>query len=408
MTRRFQLDHRWLFLFGYFFYLGSPVIVGYSEAFTGLPGVDIFQEAFASLPDTQVKIYLMVSACWLPAFFAGDWLVANLARGFPPPRRFPPDSSSRSLWIVAMTLFGVMLIFAFLARQSLLGGYASYDVGARGKLSTLLMIASFFWVYDRVTNQRHNMLLSVVIGATALMLLSMGGRMYVFHLFMVIVVFKTSLSERRWGLHKVVLFLMLGVVAGSVVGLLRMGVKPGFWFGMYSFFAEPAFTWFSVMTYLSNNEVSAFQWPANFFSSFLNLVPNTIFKVKPYLVSLESMADGYRNPLGADSLWTNLVINFGSIGSIFFVFMTGALLAFLKKMAGLRRFWAAYYLMVCGMIPFQFFRDGFYILHKQLLFNFLLFPALVLILLQLLVFLRKTLPHHIQDAHGKKGRTAAT
>jgi uncharacterized membrane protein len=288
-------------------------------------------------------------------------------------------------------LFCVMILFAFLARHSLLGGYASYDVGARGKLSTLLMIASFFWIYDRVTNQRHSFLLSVVIGLTALMLLSMGGRMYVFHLVIVIVVFKTSLSSRQWGLGKVALFLMVGMIAGSVVGLLRMGVQPGFWFGLYSFFAEPAFTWFSVMTYLSNNEVAAFQWPANFFSSFLNLVPNTILKVKPYLVSLESMADGYRNPLGADSIWTNLVINFGSVGSVIFIFMTGGLLALLKKMAGLKRFWAAYYLMVCGMIPFQFFRDGFYILNKQLFFNFLLFPLLVLLLLRLMLVVRRTL-----------------
>jgi hypothetical protein len=133
----------------------------------------------------------------------------------------------------------------------------------------------------------------------------------------------------------------------------------------------------------------AFSWPGNFLSSFLNLVPNTLLTVKPYLVSLESMAKGYQNPLGADSIWTNLVINFGSIGSAVFMFCTGGLFALLKQMAGYRRFWAVYYLMVCGVIPFQFFRDGFYLLHKQLLFNFLLFPAAVLLMLRLLLLLQQ-------------------
>jgi hypothetical protein len=378
-----------MFLFGYFFYLATPLIVGYTGVFTGLPGVDLFQEVFGRMPPSQVDTYLIVAASWLPAFFAGDFIFRLLYPVGIQPRRFERDALSGSLWLVSILLLLVLLAFTYLARGSILGGYASYDIGARGKLSTLLMVVSFFLVYDRITNQSHSILLPLIAVLTSLLLLSMGGRMYAFQFFVVLLVYKTSLSGKPWSMGKVLFFMLVAFVIGGALGAWRMGLRPDVGLGLYSFFAEPAFTWFSVMTYLSNNDVSAFHWPGNYLSSFLNLVPNTLFSVRPYLVSLESMAVGYRNPLGADSIWTNLVINFGSVGSVFFMFGTGFILAALKRMAFQRRFWAAYYLMVCGIIPFQFFRDGFYILHKQILFNFLLFPAVVLLILRLMLFLQQ-------------------
>lgn len=397
MSRRFLLDHRLMFLFGYIFYLGTPVLVGYTKAFSGFPGVDLYLELFERVPASQLETYFAITVSWLPAFFAGDLIVRLFAPVRSLPKRFRQDELSMSLWLISIILLVVFLVFTYLSRQSILGGYASYDIAARGKLSTLLMVLTFFLMFDRVTDQPHSILLPLLTGATALLLLSMGGRMYVFHLFVVVLVYKTSLAKRRWGLGRLVFFLLLGFVAGGVLGAWRMGIRPDTLMGLYSFLAEPAFTWFSVMTFLANNEIVAFHWPGNFLSSFLNLVPNTIFPVKPYLVSLESMANGYQNPLGADSLWTNLVINFGYLGSVIFMFCTGGLFALLKQLAGYRRFWAVYYLMVCGMIPFQFFRDGFYLLHKQMLFNFLLFPAAVLLMIRVLIGLQ----HAWQQGHAR-------
>jgi hypothetical protein len=389
MSRKFLLDHRLMFLFGYFFYLATPVFVGYTKVFADLPGVDLYLAFFDQVPREQLQTYFIITASWLPAFFAGDLVVRLFSPLRARPVRFRQDGQSRSLWLIAIVLSLAFLAFAYLSRASLFGGYASYDIAARGKLSTLLMVLTFFLMYDRVTDQSHSFLIPLLTLLTAVLLLSMGGRMYVFQVFIVILVYKTSLAKRKWGAGRLILFLLSGFVLGAILGAWRMGLRPDALLGVYSFLAEPAFTWFSVMTYLSNNDLVAFSWPGNFLSSFLNLVPNTLLTVKPYLVSLESMARGYQNPLGADSIWTNLVINFGSIGSAVFMFCTGGLFALLKQMAGYRRFWAVYYLMVCGVIPFQFFRDGFYLLHKQLLFNFLLFPAAVLLMLRLLLLLQQ-------------------
>ncbi|MBI3883103.1 MAG: hypothetical protein HY305_02520 [Sphingobacteriales bacterium] len=92
----------------------------------------------------------------------------------------------------------------------------------------------------------------------------------------------------------------------------------------------------------------------------------------------------YLSPLGADSIWSTYVINFGAIGACIFMFITGFLLNFLRSLSESSRFWAAYYILICSTLPFQFFRDGFYIINKQLFFNFLLFPIFILFVLRLI------------------------
>jgi hypothetical protein len=119
------------------------------------------------------------------------------------------------------------------------------------------------------------------------------------------------------------------------------------------------------------------------------MVPNTIISLKPFVVSTQQMGYVSQSPLGADSVWSTYVINFGAVGSFFFIFMTGFLLNFLRHMAERGRFWAVYYILVCGMLPFQFFRDGFYLINKQLFFNFLLFPALILLVMKTVLYLQQ-------------------
>ncbi|MBC7850755.1 MAG: oligosaccharide repeat unit polymerase, partial [Chitinophagaceae bacterium] len=273
-----------------------------------------------------------------------------------------------------------------LARNSLFGGYGSYDIGARGKLSTLLIIFNFFLLYQLVSKQKLSMFLVAGTILGCLFLLSMGGRMYVFQTFVVLLVFKTSFSQARWKTGKLLIFIFSGLLIGAAFGLWRMGSSLGVEKAAYSFFAEPTFTWFSTISYLSSNEVPLLSFPSNFITSFLNLVPNTFFSFKPYIVSTASMVNDYQNPLGADSVWSTFVINFGSLGSCIFLCVTGFILNYLRHLSAQSRFMAVYYIMVCGMLPFQFFRDGFYILNKQLFFNFLLLPAILLGVTNLVLF----------------------
>jgi|GEM_PF-733858 len=389
MKRYYLIDHKILFLFGYIFYLFSPYIVGVTQLFEGFPGIELYQGFFNRIPKDKLSDYLIITLSWLPAFFLGHFcykLFKPFKRTLQP---FPATASSYGVSYVAVVLIGVLILFCYLGRNSLFGGYGSYDISARGKMSTLLVAFNFFLLYQLITRQRVSWLLISGTLITAFLLLTMGGRMYVFQTFIIYLVYKTSFSIKRWKLYQIIGFAIAGFFVGSAFGVWRMGASFGVDRAFYSFLAEPTFTWFSTSTFLINNDIPKFNIPWNFATSFLNLVPNTIFSFQPYIVSAQGMGYNYENPLGADSVWTTYIINFGSYGSFVFVFVTGFILNFLRHLSEKSRFWAVYYILVCGMLPFQFFRDGFYLLNKQLFFNFLLFPALILLVLKTIIYLQR-------------------
>lgn len=385
----YRIDHRHLFIFGFFFYLVSPLWVGMTDIFRGLPGVDLYREWFSMIPGEQLRIYLVVIACWIPSFFFGHFIAGILA---PHERKpglslFPANATTFGISYLAFIFMIVMILFIYLSRGSLFGGYGSYDIGARGKMSTLLVVLTFFILYQWVSRQNVSVMLIFSAVVTSLLLLSMGGRMYVFQLLVIILIYKTSFSAKRWSGTQLLMFGVAGFVIAVTFGLVRMGASVDGEKAAYSLFAEPAFTWFSTTSYLSANEVPLFNFPSNFLTSFFNLVPNSLFSLKPYIVSTASMVKNYQNPLGADSIWSTLVINFGSIGSCLFIFATGFLYRLLQFISTRSRFMAVFYIMMCSILPFQFFRDGFYILHKQVVFNFLLLPFILLTVLNLFLYL---------------------
>jgi hypothetical protein len=389
MTKRTYLfDHRFLFLLGFFFYLVSPYVVGSAEVFAGLPGIALFQSYFKQIPTLQMQRYAWITLSWIPIFLIGDWAGKLVGGQLKPLRRFPSSPLSRTIPYIAGLLAAVLLIFAFLSRHSLFSAYASYDVAARGKMSTLMVLYTFFLLHQLVTDQKPSIWLMVGLLITGLFLLSMGGRMYVTQTAIAYLVYKTSFSRTPWSRKQVFWFLIGAVVVGAGVGVWRQNAGYSTLLAVYSIFAEPLFTWFSTSTFLVQNEIPMLQFPANYASSFINLIPNSILPVKQWVVSPQQMGFTYESPLGADSAWTNIIINFGWLGSLVFLFLTGFLLRLLQLKSVHSRFWTVYYLMVVSFLPFQFFRDGFFILNKQLFFNFLILPGLILLGMQVILLLQ--------------------
>lgn len=385
MGRKFSIDHRILFFFGFFFYLVTPYVVGSTSFFDALPGVILFRDLFRMVPESQLAIYWWTTIGWAISFILGHYAFYLVRIPSQPLQKFPSSQFTRQTNWIGYFLLVLLMLFAFRARASLFGGYASYDIGARGKLSTLLMICNFFLLYQSVSRQKRSFAVVAATVGTSLLLLSMGGRLYVFQTIIICLIYKTSFSDRRWSLFHAGLALLFFAPVAASFGLWRIGLGFGLQKLLYSVAAEPTFTWFSTAGYLAGNELPYFNFPSNFLTSFLNMVPNTLISLKPYIVSTNSMVNDYKSPLGGDSIWSTLVINFGTIGSCFFIFITAFLLHFLRKMSSRGRFWAVYYMLVCGLLPFQIFRDGFYLIHKQLYFNFLLFPAFLLAILKLIL-----------------------
>jgi hypothetical protein len=390
MRQYYLIDHKLLFLFGYLFYLFIPYIAGTAHFFPGYPGIELYQGFFKLIPPEKLISYLQITLSWLPAFFLGHYCFKLLKPYKKELMLFPTSPVSKSLHYVAIGLLFVLLIFIYLGRNSIFGGYSSYDVGIRGKFSTLLVIFNFLLLYQLLSSQRVSRILILGTVVTAALLLTMGGRMYVFQSAIILLIYKTSFAPKRWKFYHILGFVLLAFFLGGLSGVWRMGASFSWDRALYSFIAEPVFTWFSTSTFLISNDIPTFNIPWNFLTSFLNLMPNTIIPLKSFVISTQAMGYMSQSPLGADSVWSTYVINFGSVGSFFFLFVTGFVLNFLRHLSETSRFWAVYYILLCGMLPFQFFRDGFFIINKQLFFNFLLFPGLILFLMKTLIVLQRS------------------
>lgn len=388
--RYFQIDHKILFLFGYFFYFLTPIIVGRTHAFDGYPGMDLFHGFYKQIPSGQLNAYIIITLSWLPAFYGGHLLFKLLRPYKKELIKFPASYTTDKISLVSIALIFVLIAFAYTARNSFVGDYSSYyDSGARGKISTLLVTFNFLLLYQLVSKQSISIVLITGTVITAILLLAIGGRMYVIQTIIIILIYKTSFADKKWKFHQITLVLFAGFIVGSTIGLARMKSNINLDKAQYSLFAEPVFTWFSTSTFLIYNKIPRYNFPMNFLTSFVNLFPNSIISLQKYVITIKGMGYHYLNPLGADSIWSTIVVNFGSIGSFFFIFLTGFMLNFLRHLAEDRRFWAVYYICVCAMLPFQIFRDGFYIINKQLFFNFMLFPAIILLILKLIEFSQK-------------------
>lgn len=388
MHKYYRIDHRVLFLFGYIFYFFTPYIVGVSDILHGFPGVELYQGFFKRIPKDKLESYMLITLSWLPAFFLGHFCF-KLCKPYKKSLQiFPATATTHATNYVALLLLLVLVIFSWMARHSLFAAYESYDVAARGKVSSLLVLFNFFFLYQLLSTKKVSYLLVIGIAITSFFLLTMGGRMYVMQTLIIYLVYKTSFARKQWKTHQIVSVAFVGFLVLSFVGVWRMGAGFNFGWASYSVLAEPVFTWFSTSTFLGSNEIPIINFPSNFLTSFLNLIPNSVFSLRQYVVSTQQMGYITQNPLGAESVWSNIVINFGSVGSFFFIFLTGFILNFLRHLSESSRFGAVYYILVCGMLPFQFFRDGFFLINKQLFFNFLFLPALILIIIKTILFLQ--------------------
>jgi hypothetical protein len=382
MKKRYYLiDHRILFLVGYLFYFFTPYIVGKANAFEGYLGIELYQGFFRMIPEAKLNSYVWITLSWLVAFFAGHFCFKLLKPYKKTLQLFPADFTAKGINYLAWLLLPILLLFAFLSRSAFSAAYTLEGTDAKGKLASILVIFNFLLLYQLISKQKTSYLLfAETLIAGGLMILT-GGRLYTFQTIIILLMYKTSFAPKTWKVYHILGIACFGFLLGTATGMRRIGASFTLDKATYSFFSEPVFTWISTSTFLIGNDIPWFNIPLNFLTSFFNMVPNSILPLKSLIVSTH---EGYsfQTPLGAESVWSSIIINFGIIGSFLFMWITGFILNLLRHLSEDSHFWAVYYIMVCGMLPFQFFRDGFYIVNKQLFFNFLFLPLLMLFVLR--------------------------
>ncbi len=379
--RYYLVDHRILFLVGYLYYFFSPYFVGTMNAFQGYIGIELFQGFFHMIPEDKLRAYIWITLSWLAAFYLGHLLFKLIKPYKRSLQLFPSDFTAEGINYLAWILLPVLILFAWLSRSAFTAAYTLNGTDAKGKLATILVLFNFLLIYQLISKQKVSKLLFGETILAALLLILTGGRLYTFQTLIILLIYKTSFAPKKWKGYHILGMAVMGFLLATATGIKRTGGTFSLDKAAYSFMSEPVFTWLSTSTFLIGNKIPWLNPPLNFLTSFFNMVPNSILPLKQFIVSTH---DGYsfQTPLGAESVWSSIIINFGIIGSFFFMMITGFVLNMLRHLSESSHFWACYYIMVCGMLPFQFFRDGFYIVNKQLFFNFMLLPLLILFVLK--------------------------
>lgn len=365
------LYHVWLFFLGLVYYLIVPAIVAASKIWENYPGIDLL---YSYYKDEYLFGYFFLILLIAIPYIIGAYLPVFCYKKISRPI-LQIIISSKGLFIISipMLLYSQYVIVA--NRGYMFQGYlAEIDVPFVGTLATVNMVVLFLFIYNKLGDYSKtiNKLLAFILIELCVVVLGLGTRMYVMVTIFSLFVF--LLDQKIVTIKKMLLWLSLIIVLVLAVGIWRMGGSHiSYEQMMYIGVAEPTFTWISAISMYDLNELPLIAFPSNFISSFINFIPSSLLPDKSELISELSL--NYYSPFGATSVLLSLISNFGILGSMIALFCLGFLLTQIR-LRWLTVFGQSYYYCVCGIIPFQLFRDDMGIVNKQIISNLLLVPIM--------------------------------
>lgn len=292
-------------------------------------------------------------------------------------------------------LIGLALsaVFVVILRNDLFHGYKDslvyINAGPRGTfvaVSEFLLAVSLLYVlYAKPLDQykrfndvfKNHFMLSYL--AVAILILSMGGRLYFVSTLIMMFIFRT-VYYKPVAVRSLLISLVVMASGAGLIGSLRMGGKGGLLEVLGSVLVEPLGTSTSLLSFLAAARFELLNFPVLLMFDFTNLIPASLLPNKATL-QLTPADLGYNaySPLGAMHSASSFMMNFGMLGSLVVVFLLGFALSQLKKTRiGLFR---VMYIMISGWLCFTFFRDPFSMSIVKSIFQFsILVPWLMVFL----------------------------
>lgn len=351
-----------MLLFGLSYYCSLPFFVYGTNGYEDGPGALIWSESFQSLYGMSLTVVIFFAAYILSFLFGKALPVPSIWTGLNRPL------GTRVLNSSIVLLFSLWLVFAYKARANLFAGYTvEYDPLLMGPLATVNLISVLVLLNIKQWRQSKpaETILLILLLANSILLLSMGGRMYV--LAPLISLFLQYINTNAKAvMSRIKLFFVFSVLIFALlaIGVWRLGERLDLSTVLVLGIAEPILTSISMTSLYDCEGVGFFHFPYNFLSSIINFLPSAIFPEKiDFLFDLDPSGKCFYSPFGATHISAALFFNFGIFGtSIFIIFFS----AFLKSLRLVQKngWWLYYY--VCGLLPFMFFRDGFLIFNKAL------------------------------------------
>lgn len=367
--RQSNASHVGMFMIGWFYYLAVPLAAGYFGLFRYVDQAAPFADRFDVRSDRWYALGAYVLL--LPLFYAaGSWAARRLKVRL-------PGVAVSLLWPsrVLLPIYALLLtIFAYQARELLFGGYLEgYDASLMGPMATVEMVLLYQYIACKDAGlRRHSLLAGWLLLASSIVLLSMGGRIYVASAFAAVVFYRwrfvtLSVSARRF----LMMWIVFAPLALAVIGMVRLGSFDIMTLGFF-LFAEPLFTSISGISFMLDDRWNWLAFPGEFISSFVNVVPSSIWPNKvDHIVQLSDIYSSYESPFGAQSIIVSTIGNFGFVGGLMFVAAVGFFVGRKALMASTPHSRALYCFLI-SILPFLFFRDPYQIQVKLVITGLLL------------------------------------
>jgi oligosaccharide repeat unit polymerase len=366
-------------IFGLSFYCFLPFFAYGSNIYSNGPGAQAWIDLFEPLYYSSV-ISIIYIAFLILAFISGKLISAPILS-----KKLNKPISKKVLKYSAALLLFILSYYTYQSRHILFKGYSSeYDASLMGPLATVNLITTLILLNIIQWKQGYHIMyfyLSVLL-INSLLLLSMGGRMYVLtSAISLLMQHVNSVAKSPKSRIKILGIIFLIPFIMLLIGVWRSGDELTLEMLAIFGLAEPLLTSISIASLYNCENFHLFRIPYNFLSSILNFIPSSIFSNKAeFIISLGDISTCLNSPFGATNIIASLYLNFGIIGSAIFIFLFSILLKSIK-LVNKDGWWLYYY--VCGLLPFIFFRDGFTVFNKVLFFIGFFTTVVILILSRL-------------------------
>ncbi len=361
------LSHLHMFMIGWCYYLLVPIALGRLGVFQHWEAFELMSR-YAAPTDPWWPVLIAYALALPPMFFLGSWL------GKVVPRVRTLKTPLRQSTSLLLPLYALLLgMSAVAVRGSLFQGYSpDTDPAAAGPIATLQMALLLQYLAAKDAGLPSARWAGGLLAASSVLLIGMGGRLYVLSTLAALYFhwWKYTAVGRRARLRSLAILVATPIFFG-VVGMWRLGFFDPSTLSFF-IFAEPLFTSITAFTMMESHGWSWFAYPADFVSSFINIVPTMLWPDKgTKLVSLGDSPLPFESPFGAISIVTATVGNFGMLGGPLFVGLVGFILERVRR-ACASSAGRALYCYLCCLLPFMFFRDPYQVQVKIVLTGFLL------------------------------------
>lgn len=351
-----RISHLTLFIIGWIYYIIIPILI--SDGIFSIDVSEIYSWYYYINTNSIWYLYNHIFAILMPVAYVLGMIISNYIS----PINFSEVKYSILLRLIIPLYYILLIILVVKGRDYILSGYSlGVDLSVAGPLSTLeLFIVFHYMIFSSYFNNFEKIACIFLLFICSLLLLSMGGRLYVITTLVSLLFFKINFNN-YFSKLKALLIIALSSLIFLFVGMWRVDSFEADKI-IFMFLAEPIYISISSFSLIQSGNWTLFNTGVDFLSSFLNIIPSFLMPDKQsLLVSILDANDSIQSPYGGIGIIASSIANFGYVGGLAFMGFVGAFLQSLRRSAVQSNANTAYYCYLVGLVPFIFFRDPYQI-----------------------------------------------